>query len=326
MLCTACCLLSPDIASLGQDVIDQPDSVSAAKNEVTIQKLTTEHLPNVVQVTDRVYSGGLPEGDAGFLELQQLGIKTVISVDGITPNIDLANRYGLKYIHLPHGYDGVPNQRILEISKAVREQEGPVYIHCHHGKHRSPAAAASACLTIGWIQNAQAFQVLQVAGTNPNYRGLFESVKNAKPVAEKVLDALEVQFHEVEPLPPLADAMVDLDHAFEHIQLFAKKDWRLLEEHPDLVPAHEALLLREQYTELLRADYVESQSDVFKELLVDAEIAAKELESILNSAASEPQRYAKREQLAAAVAKISSNCKACHEAVRDIPLSEKQPQ
>ncbi len=32
-------------------------------------------------------------------------------------------------------------------AKAVRDLPGKIYIHCHHGKHRSAAAAATACVT-----------------------------------------------------------------------------------------------------------------------------------------------------------------------------------
>src|SRR5262245_42817749 len=111
-------------------------SPSTAKPE----KLAVEHLPNAYRITDKVISGGLPEGDAAFQELADLGVKTVISVDGMKPDVETAKKHGLRYVHLPHGYDGVPSERVLELAKAVRELPGLIYIHCHHGKHRSPAA------------------------------------------------------------------------------------------------------------------------------------------------------------------------------------------
>ena len=65
-------------------------------------------LHNVYRLTDKLLSGSGPEGDEGFASLQQLGVKTVLSVDGARPDVARARRFGLRYVHLPIGYDGVP--------------------------------------------------------------------------------------------------------------------------------------------------------------------------------------------------------------------------
>jgi protein tyrosine phosphatase (PTP) superfamily phosphohydrolase (DUF442 family) len=118
------------------------------------EKLVAKRLPNPVRLHPRVISGGLPEGDEAFAELKALGVRTIVSVDGAEPDVDTATRYGLKYVHLPHGYDGIPESRVRELAKAVRELEGPLYIHCHLGKHRSPAAASAACVAAGLLPAA----------------------------------------------------------------------------------------------------------------------------------------------------------------------------
>ena len=48
------------------------------------------------------------------------------------------------WIHIPIGYDGIPLESEAAIVRAMKETEGPVYFHCHHGLHRGPAAAAIA--------------------------------------------------------------------------------------------------------------------------------------------------------------------------------------
>ena len=75
-------------------------------------------------------------------------MQTVISVDGAKPDLEAARKHGLRYVHLPHGYDGVPAPRGDELAIALRTLEGPIYVHCHHGKHRSPAAAGVAWVTV----------------------------------------------------------------------------------------------------------------------------------------------------------------------------------
>lgn len=286
-------------------------------------RIQAEHLPNPVQVHSKVISGGLPEGDEAFEELQSLGVKTVISVDGMKPDVETANKYGLRYVHLPHGYDGVPDERVKELAKAVQELDGPIYIHCHHGKHRSPAAASIACVAAGLVPKSQSVAILELAGTSPNYRGLYESARNVKPLEAALLEELEVDFREIAEVPPMAEAMVAMGHTHDHLKWIADAGWRQPADHPDLDPAHEALLMREHFTELLRTDYVREEPAEFRQLLLDSEKAAQGLEDALRawtpaSATAEPS-----ERIEQFSATIFANCKSCHEKYRDVPLSEK---
>lgn len=287
------------------------------------QRIDAKHLPNTVQVHAKVISGGLPEGDEAFEELQSLGVKTVISVDGMKPDVETARKFGLRYVHLPYGYDGVPEQRVQELAKAVRELDGPIYIHCHHGKHRSPAAASVACVAAGLIPESKSVAILELAGTSPKYRGLYESAREVKPLDAAFLDELKVDFPESAEVPPLAEAMVAVGHTHDHFALIAKAGWRSPPDHPDLDPAHEALLMREHFTELLRTDDVNEEPAQFLQCLRESEKAARQLENALRawtptSLDSEPPATIQE-----ASAKIFANCKACHEKFRNVPLSEK---
>lgn len=295
-----------------------PDTAPPA----TPQKLATEHLPNAVRVSEKVISGGQPEGDAAFAELASLGVKTVISVDGTTPDVETAGRHGLRYVHLPHGYDGIPQERVKELAKAVRDLDGPIYIHCHHGKHRSPTAATVACVSAGFVTPDHAISILQLAGTSENYRGLYQSAAAARPLDAELLDALQVEFHESVELPPLAEAMVDVEHTHDHLLRFATAGWQLIPEHPDLEPAHEALILREHFTELLRADYVQDEPAAFKKHLNESETAARELETEIRQWQQSGEPTAPP-RLESTLGRVTANCSACHAEFRDVPLSEK---
>jgi hypothetical protein len=70
------------------------------------QKVAAQHLPNAYQIHAKVILGGLPEGDAAFQELAGLSVKTIISVDGATPDVATAKKYGLRYVHLGAGARG----------------------------------------------------------------------------------------------------------------------------------------------------------------------------------------------------------------------------
>jgi len=294
---------------------------SAASASQAPEKIGAKHLPNAIRLHEKVISGGQPDGDAGFAELAELGVRTVISVDGAAPDLAGAKKHGLRYVHLPHGYDGIPEERAKELAKAVRDLPGPIYIHCHHGKHRSPAAATVACVSAGFLQPAAALGVLKTAGTSENYRGLYQSAEHARRLDDALLDALVVEFRETEQLPPLAEAMVAVERTFDHLKGVADARWRPTPEHPDIDPPHEALLLREHFTELLRTDEVQQKPERFQQLLVESEAAANELESALRavSEAASADVHVLNQKLEA----IAQNCAACHKEFRDVPLGEK---
>jgi len=296
-------------------------TLASATAEAPPTRLDAKHLPNAIRVNSKVISGGLPEGDAAFAELAALGVKTVISVDGAKPDVETAQRHGLRYVHLPHGYDGIAESRGRELAKAVQELPGPIYIHCHHGKHRSPAAAGVACVLAGMATPQTAHGLLKLAGTSPNYRGLYRSVERAQPLPPQELAALQVEFQPIAKIPPLADAMVAIEHTFDRLKQIEAAGWKAPLDHPDLEAAHEALLLREHYTELLRTDEVSRQPDAFRALLSESETAAGELETLLLAQNATPSdRAAAASQ---AMERLTQGCAGCHKQFRDVPLDEK---
>jgi protein tyrosine phosphatase (PTP) superfamily phosphohydrolase (DUF442 family) len=287
------------------------------------EKVAAEHLPNPWRLHPNVISGGLPEGDAAFKELADLGVKTVISVDGAKPDVATAKKYGLRYVHMPHGYDGVPEQRAKELAKAVRDLPGPIYIHCHHGKHRSPAAATIACVGAGLLSPDAAVGVLKAAGTSENYRGLYQSAEAARKLDDALLTELQVEYPESVKVPPIADAMIDIEHTHDHLKSLAANEWARLEKQPDLDSAHEALLLREHYTELLRTDEIKQQPEGFQKMLAESETAAQTLETLLAEWKKAGSPVPPSEEIGKAFATVTQSCTACHKTYRDVPLGEK---
>lgn len=285
------------------------------------EKLDWAHLPNVHRINHKVASGGQPEGAAAFAELQRQGVRTILSVDGARPDVDRARQFGLRYVHLPHGYDGISAERTIELALALRDLEGPIYIHCHHGKHRSPAAAAAACRTLGWIGESEAIRFLEQAGTSPSYRGLYETVRRAQPVRDEELNATKVDFCETAPLPPLAEAMVEIEHIFNRLQShFSASPGGLTTPGEDV--AHDALLLREQYTELIRLEAPVHSSALQRQLMNEALELARALELSLETVPRELGGNPSGES-AGLLSRLRQNCNDCHRRIRDVPLSEK---
>ncbi len=288
-------------------------------NPAPFKKIESNRLPNAFWLTDKVISGGVPDGDEAFGELKELGVKTILSVDGARPDLAATKKYVLRYVHLPFGYNGIPSERVLELAKAVRDLPGPIYVHCHHGKNRSPAAAATVCVTLGALDKAAALAVLKTTGTAAGLRGLFQAVESARPVEPSVLDKLKVEFPESVDMPPLTDAMVAVDEIHDHLLKAAAAGWRPPADKPELEPAHEADLLSEQFAALLTSKETEQQPQPFQEFLRVGIASARDLAADIRAGRD-------TKQLGPALEKVSNNCKDCHQKYRDVPLNnQKQP-
>lgn len=310
-LCAGLMLLSACFAGQAEDA-------SAPKPESPFVKFPDGALENVVKVDDTLYSGGVPDGEKAFAELQKLGIKTVITVDGAKPDVELAKKYGLRYVHLPIGYDGVPREQAQALAKAFTVLEGPIYVHCHHGKHRSPAATAVGAVMCGRIKPEWGEAILKLAGTDPGYTGLYKSAQVAKPLEAETLQQVPENFPETTPVPPMADVMVEMDLQFEHLIHLKEVGWKPSADHPDLDPPHVALQLREHYHETNRiGDDERVKKDDFKEWLEEGEKLSQKMESLLRARKEAAYAGDPHADLNATFKALKANCTDCHKAYRN---------
>jgi len=308
----ACALLA------GVSVLAQAPEVGVAAS--IFERLESRHLPNAIRVHHSLICGGLPADQRAFAELQQLGVQTIISVDGAQPDVEVARQFGLRYVHLPHGYDGISEERVRALTKALRELPGPIYMHCHHGHHRSPAAAAVASISAGLIQPADGLELLDQAGTSRNYRGLYAATREAQVIPEAETSQLKIVFEERAAVPPMAAAMVSLEHTFDNLKRLAAAHWGPLPAHPDIDARHEALLLREHFAELLRIEGAATQRPAFQSLLREGLQWAEQLEAGLDLPVS--RLSPESEHLPRIMQGLTDNCRHCHTQFRDVPHLE----
>jgi protein tyrosine phosphatase (PTP) superfamily phosphohydrolase (DUF442 family) len=307
------------VAACGLDMASNeatfhPPSVPSARDSA---KIVAKGLNNVYRITPQLYSGSSPEGEEGFRSLRTLGIKTIISVDGAKPDIDRAKKLGLRYVHLPVGYDGISQEQSLRLAKAMRELPGPVYIHCHHGKHRGPAAAiAHLCLDESCGLDTVVAEMRR-AGTDPHYTGLFASAKAFRRPSPQELEALPTEFPEVAKVAALAEMMVAVDERWENLKKVRAVGWKPPPDSPDLDPAHEALQLVEHYREASRLRQVRDRADEFRRWLAEAEKRASQLEGLLR--AGREQNDLDRAATEKVFRKVGDSCAQCHGKYRDAP-------
>lgn len=269
-------------------------------------------LHNVIQINDFLFSGSSPEGEKGFQSLKQLGIKTIITVDGAMPEIEIAKRFGMRYVHLPIGYDDVPRVIAVKMARAMQELPKPIYVHCHHGKHRGPAAAMAALRCIdGNCLASEAIEFLKRAGTDPKYLGLYAAVERSGIATADEFNLAGNQFPESAKVPDFVRVMVEIDEKWDRIKLVRKNNWKTTENQPLIDASHELLLIHELFRESHRLNTAMPKKNEFEELLKSAEYSTAQMQKAFGES---PIEIKKLEQL---FTRTSDCCMKCHEQFRD---------
>lgn len=275
-----------------------------------IKPLPATNIHNLFSATPKIFSGSSPDNEAGFAEIAKLGVKTIVSVDGGKPDIEAAKKYGLKYVHIPFGYDGIPSNRVVELVKAAQTAEGPLYVHCHHGLHRGPAAVAVMCQGVASWSTNLAEQWLKQAGTSPDYPGLYRNAREFKAPSSAQLAAVK-SLPEVAQTSSLVEMMVVIDEHFARLKFAQKTAWKNVPGQPDITPAHEATLLWEQLREMARLADTATRPEDYRTKLAESEKVTDQFRALLKAA---PLDAAKADD---AFKKVGASCGACHKAYRN---------
>lgn len=271
-------------------------------------------LHNYKRLSARLARSAAPDGgDADFAALAAAGIKSIVTVDGAAPDVERAKRFGLRYVHIPFGYDGVPVATELELAKTfeILAKDGPILVHCHHGKHRGPAACGIARIVLDGVSNDDVLADMKAAGTDPKYAGLYESLRTFKRPTDAELAGVKADLPEVAPAGTRAAAMASIDHSWDRMKAVRTAKWAVPADHADVAPAHEARILAEGLREFGRRPEIASEPEAFRKLLSAAEGSAWELEAALTAS---PLDAAKAE---AAFTATQQACASCHAQFRD---------
>lgn len=256
----------------------------------------TAEPPNLRRVAAGVLVGGSPTNPADWRSLAELGVRTVVGVDGLPPDAASARRHGMRVIHVPIGYGGVSAEASAQLTRVAAEAERPLYVYCHHGRHRGPAAAAIVCRAAGLLNADAARRLLDEAGTDPKYKGLWRDVEAFTPPTP---GRSRPKLHEASPVPPLRLAMSQLDTAWDRATSAEESATRL----DALILAAEAMRESRRAAEANHA--AESMMRLFDR-------AIDRLDHLDRLAADQPP-----EELSRILAPFSAACVACHAEHRD---------
>jgi len=271
-------------------------------------------LHNLYQLSDNILSGAEPDNEASLKALAERGIKTILSVDGKTPDAETAAKYGMRYVHVPIRYKGITGEQVAQIVKTFREQQGPFYVHCFHGKHRGPAAAALGRVALDGVGRDQAIaEMRQWCGTSPKYEGLYATIAQGMIPTPEQTAAFPFAFPSALPLEGVAAYMVELSRPFDGITEMSKRDWALNPDHPDLDPVNEAAVLSRLLERAPELEELAQRPADFQQWMGDAVTEGKALHEAL-IAARESGDWSAAD---AALATLSATCNACHKAYRN---------
>lgn len=262
-------------------------------------------LSNVMNVSDGLTSGSAPLTPKAFESLVGLGIKTIISVDGSTPKVDMAFEWGMRYVHLPIRYAGITKEEGARIARAVRDLPKPIYIHCLHGTARAPSAAAYAEVALGELDHDAGIDLLHRVGTPPGYQGLFDAVASCPRLDKKTLDAVSGDFPPRAVVSNFTTAMVRIGQVKEVLEQVSAAGWHTPASHPDVTPEHEFEQLRQHLAQARTLAQSEKRPADFVAGLKRALSAADTLTA------------AKGADRTAAFDELRHRCTACHIKYRD---------
>ena len=264
-------------------------------------------LHNVYHLSENIASGSEPHGIAALRTLAEMGIKTIISVDGKVPDDAAAEALGMRYVHIPIRYSGVSDDELAELAKTYRELEGPFYVHCFHGKHRGPAGAAVGRMVLDGTprQNVIA-EMRQYCGTSSKYEGLYRDIATARiPTADETR-ALEFDFAPARRPRGVVGVMVDLSRANDLVDELAKRDFAPDPDHPDVDARNEATKLAQSFEHALQLDEVKNGPRDLRAWFEDGRDGARALVRAL-----EPDALA-LERAHESWRAVQASCTACH--------------
>lgn len=274
-------------------------------------------LHNVYRLSQNIVSGAEPDGEEALAQIAAMGVRTILSVDGKAPDVEAARRHGLRYVHVPIQYKGLTTDELLAIAKTFREAEGPFYVHCFHGQHRGPAAAAVGRVLLDGAPREQAIaEMRQWCGTSPKYEGLYKAVASGwLPPAEQTA-LLDLELPEQAPLDGVAGFMVLVSRPFDALKDMAKDGWKAPADHPDLDAVNEAAILAGLFRRSAGMPELSERADDFQRWMAESIPQATALHEALKAArdAGTADAWGAAD---AAFSTLSATCNSCHKVYRD---------
>ena len=277
-------------------------------------------LHNVFQLSDNIISGGEPHSEEALKKIADMGVKTILSVDGKVPDQETAAKYGMRYVHVPIQYSGIDVQERLHIAKTFRELEGPFYVHCFHGKHRGPAAAAIGRVVLDGVPRERAVaEMRQWCGTSKKYQGLYETIARAAMPTPEDTQLIQWKFPAAHEFRGIRHAMIGISRIHDHLKALKGRDWAVDPNHPDLNASNETAQLIGIFKIAKATSEAEMKPEDYRVWMRESVEASEALLEVLRAEpAPDAADYGTwKESASAAFDEVNTLCIRCHEPYRN---------
>jgi len=241
-----------------------------------------------------VYVAGQPDG---YEELQRMGFRSVIDVDATAP--PPAKDLDLRIVHLPLRYSGITADEARVLADAIASMDRPIYVHCHHGTNRAPAAAAIALVGIGEWTPDRGVRLLEVSGTDRAFAGLYDSVASSNVIPRDERMSIDQIDRTLDEFPVLMSGIDD--------------SWAALVEGVERRrPSMELAARSAEFVDMLRVAFdadARMESESYRTIANQAVAEATELEHAL--------RGGQMHRVQSLLDAVGATCAACHRQYRN---------
>ncbi|HYG75654.1 MAG TPA: hypothetical protein VEK08_11675, partial [Planctomycetota bacterium] len=287
-----------------------PAAVAIPERQVFQLLPLHESLPRAYRFSARVAAGPRVATAEQYRVLKDMGVKTLLSVDGTAPDGAACEALKIRGVHLPLGFAGFTTEQTRALARALRDLPAPVYVQAAEGT-RAYTASALALVVLGQIEPADAIGALKTAGV-PSLSALYSAVASARPDAQAA-ELNTIAFAPHAPVSPLVQEMLQIDTIWRRLEKARAQGWRVSEEGRGEL-ARDAHLLLERYLELSKSETI--THDKAKAMMSDSVAAAASLAYTLAAWKKNPGA----EEMATVNAgfnRTTASCLNCHAQVRD---------
>jgi protein tyrosine phosphatase (PTP) superfamily phosphohydrolase (DUF442 family) len=289
------------------------DSAYDAAGRLKLEKSEAGEYPdlhNVFRLSDDIISGSEPHGEKALERIAKMGVKTLISVDGKVPDAATAEKLGMRYVHVPIQYRGITDDELTRIAKTFREMEGPFFVHCFHGKHRGPAAAAVGRVVLDGASRERAMaEMRQWCGTSKKYEGLYGAIASSEIPTDEDTRNYHWDFPSAQPFTGFRELMIRVSRAHDHLKLLSRRDWEEDPQHPDVDAFNEAGKLEELFERGRNLEEVKARPEDFQRWMNDS---SEESGLLCDHLAKD-----RKEEAGRAFDAVGNLCSKCHSAYRN---------
>jgi protein tyrosine phosphatase (PTP) superfamily phosphohydrolase (DUF442 family) len=144
------------------------------------ERIPSKHLKNLYKLDEGVFRSEQPSR-AGFEELRDLGIRTVLNLRSSHSDNDEAAGSGLVLVRVPMTAGRFTEADIVAALRAIKDAAKPVLIHCQAGADRSGVVSAMYRVVFqGWSKEEAVAELLGGGfGFHSRYKNIPEFIRGA---------------------------------------------------------------------------------------------------------------------------------------------------